>query len=227
VRINELASDHAKPDFDSLPGDGVSGLLIPKPRTAQDLSRMGQLIADARSNGKNHADLALMPIATEVPEALFHILDIAKAEHVRYLTWGAEDLAAAVGALSNTDEHGRFTPTFVYARTQCLLAASAANIVPVDAASMQIHDSEALKAECQAARRDGFVGKLAIHPAQIDVIHEAFAPSADELEWAQKVIAAFDEDPDRGAFRIDGKMIDKPHLRIAQRIVDAAQIGAA
>jgi citrate lyase subunit beta/citryl-CoA lyase len=141
---------------------------------------------------------------------------------VRGLTWGAEDLAADVGALGNRLPDGEFEFTYAYARSMCLLAAAAAGVAAIDTVDTEIRDGAAVERRARDSRRQGFVGKLAIHPAQVAPIHAAFSPSAAEVEWAGRVLAAFRASPGAGAVSLDGRMLDRPHIRQAERILAAA-----
>jgi citrate lyase subunit beta/citryl-CoA lyase len=135
------------------------------------------------------------------------------------LTWGAEDLGAALGASSNKDAHGEYTAPYVLARSLCLFGAHAAGVQGLDTVQPDFRAADKLLRECNEARRDGFLGKIAIHPDQVAVINEAFTPAADEVAHAQAVIAAFAANPEAGTLSLDGKMIDKPHLKQAERVM--------
>jgi len=139
------------------------------------------------------------------------------------LTWGMEDLGAALGSSSKVDEQGALTFTFQLARSTCLLAAAALNVQAIDGVQADFRDSEGLKRESAAARRDGFTGKMAIHPDQVPIINSAFTPTTGEVEHAQRVVAAFAAAPDAGVTSLDGAMLDRPHLVQAQRILAAAE----
>ena len=136
------------------------------------------------------------------------------------LTWGAEDLAVALGAAANVDEHGEWLPPYQLARSLCLLAAAAAGVPALDTVCLELRDEQRLARQAAAARRDGFMGKLAIHPAQVDVLNHAFRPHADEIEAAQRIVAAFEAVPGAGTVALDGKMVDRPHLTRARRTLE-------
>ncbi|MBV1901138.1 MAG: CoA ester lyase [Kordiimonadaceae bacterium] len=191
VRINSLDTGLSEHDLEAALAKSVSGVILPKCRTAEDVNHVSQrLIQLEKKVNLQQGSIKILPIATEVPEALFHIHEIAKAAGVWGITWGAEDLAAAIGAYGNKTPDGALTPVFEHARTMCLLAARSAGVEPIDAPSMILNDDAALKAECDRARFDGFSGKLAIHPKQIDAIHAAFTPTADEVQHARDIIEA-------------------------------------
>ena len=134
------------------------------------------------------------------------------------ITWGAEDLAAALGG-HNRRADGIYDDVYLMARSLCLLAAAATEAAPIDTIYTDFRDEAGLAAECAAARRSGFTGKMAIHPAQVPVINKAFSVSEEELIWARRVVAAFSENPDAGTLALDGKMVDRPHLTLARRLL--------
>ncbi|MGH8598662.1 MAG: HpcH/HpaI aldolase/citrate lyase family protein, partial [Gammaproteobacteria bacterium] len=148
------------------------------------------------------------------------------APRLRVLTWGAEDLGAALGASSNKDDHGDYTPPYVLARSLCLFGAYAAGVQALDTVQPDFRANEKLLRECNEARRDGFLGKIAIHPDQVPIINAAFTPSTGEVSHAQAVIAAFAANPDVGTLSLDGKMLDKPHLKQAERVMAIANRAA-
>ena len=141
------------------------------------------------------------------------------------LTWGAEDLPAAVGAATSREEDGRYTPPYELARSLCLFGAAAAGVAPIETVYPAFRDLDGLKAYAARARRDGFTGMMAIHPAQIEPINAAFTPSEAEIAHARSVVAAFEANPGAGALALDGRMIDRPHLVQAQRTLAAAGQG--
>jgi len=163
--------------------------------------------------------IRIVAIATETPQAVFALGGYAGASpRLEAITWGAEDLAACLGANNRTID-GDYDGPYTLARSLCLLAASAADVVAIDTIYTDFRDEAGLKAECAAARRSGFGAKMAIHPAQLAAINEAFSVSAAERDWAERVIAAFAANPDSGTLALDGQMIDKPHLRAAKKIL--------
>ena len=161
-----------------------------------------------------------MPICTERPEALFTLDSyIGATSRLAALTWGAEDLSAALGASDNRDEEGNWLPPYELARSLCLCAAAAADVAAVDTVYTDFRDTDGLSQYAANARRDGFSGMLAIHPAQVEVINNAFVPAAEEIERAERIVALFDDNPGAGALGMDGEMIDRPHLVQAQRLL--------
>jgi citrate lyase subunit beta/citryl-CoA lyase len=164
--------------------------------------------------------IKLLPIATETPRAVFALgsyVDVAP--HLIGLTWGAEDLPAAIGATASRDSDGRLTPPYEMVRALTLFGAHAARVDAIETVYPDINDTAGLKAYAQRGRRDGFSGMLAIHPAQVSIINAAFSPSATELAWARRVVAAFAAQPGTGAIQLDGKMLDRPHLSQAETIL--------
>jgi citrate lyase subunit beta/citryl-CoA lyase len=162
----------------------------------------------------------LASVATETPKAMFALGSYAPA-HARLiaLTWGAEDLSAALGATDNKEADGSWTFPYEFARTACLFAASAAEVAPIDTLHADFRDSVGLERVCRRSRRDGFVGRLAIHPDQVATINRCYAPSEAEVAHARKIVAAFDAYPGSGALGVDGKMVDLPHLKAARKIL--------
>jgi citrate lyase subunit beta/citryl-CoA lyase len=136
------------------------------------------------------------------------------------MSWGAEDLSAALGASSKYDADGALSFTYKLARTLCLAGATAAGVQPVDGVFADFKDEKGLRAEAEAARREGFTGKLAIHPAQVPIINAAFSPSGDEIRHAEEIVAAFEAHPDAGVLSVRGKMVDRPHLVQARRVLE-------
>jgi citrate lyase subunit beta/citryl-CoA lyase len=192
--------------------------MLPKLTGPEDLHRLGDLI-ERWEIPAQRGRTRIIPVCAETPAATLSLAAKSWA-HPRLagLLWGAEDLSAAVGATTNRDEHGQYTAPFALARSLCLLAARAADVAPIDAVFTDFRDSEALARETDAARRDGFSAKAAIHPAQVDIINQRFTPTDAERRWAEKVIAAFKAGA-TGVVQIDGVMLDAPHHAQARRIM--------
>lgn len=225
VRINPLDSTDALEDLRAAVPAAPRGIVLPKPHGAHDANQLAQLLDTLETeHGLSPGQTRILPIATERPGALFRMHEYAEATpRIEALTWGAEDLAAAVGAYANRDDAGRWLPTFELARSLCLLAAAAGGVAAVDTVYTDFRDSDGLAQSAADARRDGFTGKLAIHPDQVPVINAAFKPTPEEVDRARHIIAAFEKDPQAGAVSIDGEMIDRPHWLQARRILDAAR----
>jgi citrate lyase subunit beta/citryl-CoA lyase len=166
----------------------------------------------------------IVVVATETAAAVFALGGYAPA-HARLagLTWGAEDLAAAVGATANKENDGSWTPPYRMVRASCLFAAAAAGVAPIETLYADYKDLSGLQADCRRARRDGFAGRLAIHPDQVALINSSFTPSEAEIAEARRVVEAFAADPDAGVVGIGGRMYDLPHLKAAQRTLSAAE----
>jgi citrate lyase subunit beta/citryl-CoA lyase len=224
VRVNTLASGKLADDLAFVMAGAPDGIVLPKISKPSEALEIGAALADLEEKfGTPPGCTQLLVIATETPQALFALGDYASTLNPRLagLTWGAEDLSAALGAAAR-DASGAFTFTFELARSMCLLAASAAGIPAFDGVCVDFKDSAAVQHEAARASRDGFAGKLAIHPAQIEPINAAFSPQPAEVERARQVIAAFAAKPDAGVLSLDGEMLDRPHLVKAERIVARA-----
>lgn len=164
--------------------------------------------------------VAVVPIATETPRALFALGSYADVtDRLAGLTWGAEDLPASIGAASAREDDGRYTPPYETVRALALFAAHAAGVPAIETVYPAFRDTEGLERYCARGRRDGFSAMMAIHPAQVEVINRAFAPTAEEIAHAEAVVAAFAANPDAGTLALHGRMIDRPHLRQAQRLL--------
>jgi citrate lyase subunit beta/citryl-CoA lyase len=215
VRVNALETGLALDNLAAVVKPGLDALLIPKANGAADLERVGcYLDALEAKAGMPQRSVKLASVATETARAMFALNSYMPA-HPRLiaLTWGAEDLSAALGATDNKEPDGSWTFPYELARATCLFAASAAEVAPIDTLYADFRDSEGLERDCRRSRRDGFVGRLAIHPDQVAVINRAYAPSEAEVAHARKIVAAFAANPGAGALGVDGKMVDLPHLR--------------
>ncbi|WP_221793872.1 HpcH/HpaI aldolase/citrate lyase family protein [Aquisediminimonas sediminicola] len=219
VRVNPLDTGMTFTDMAAVVKPGLDGLLIPKANGAQDINR----IAEELDRLEQQAGMALgtvkiAVVATETPIAMFNLGSYTPA-HPRLvgLTWGAEDLAAAIGATANKEEDGSWTEPYRLARSLCLYAAAAADVAPIDTLYANFRDPEGLELDCRRARRDGFTGRIAIHPDQVATINRCFAPSPEEIAEAQMIVDAFAAQPDAGTLGINGKMYDIPHLKAAQK----------
>jgi len=224
VRINALDTDDASPDLQAVVPSSPTGIVLPKPRGAEDVRKLAaQLDSLEREYGCTPGSIGIMPIATERPAALFSMQEYAAStERLAGLTWGAEDLSAALGASANRDDAGNWLSPYEFARSLCLFAAAAAGVPAIDTVYTDFKDAQGLTHYARAARRDGFGGMLAIHPGQIDIINEAFMPGETELARARRIVELFASNPDAGALGMDGEMIDRPHLLQAQRVLQRA-----
>jgi citrate lyase subunit beta/citryl-CoA lyase len=224
VRINPIDQAEAGADLGAVIRGRPDGIVQPKTRSPNDVVLLGQRIGNYEmEHDFPIGSTRLLPVATETPEALFAMGDYVRCDkRLAGLTWGAEDLSVAVGALDNKDSDGNWTQPYQLARSLCLFAAHAAGVEAIDTLYANFRDSEGLRRSCDEARRDGFGGKLAIHPDQVDVINEAFTPGADEIARARRIVALFDANPGVGTLALDGTMLDIPHLKQARRILAMA-----
>ena len=214
VRINPLASDSIKADLAVFASPDFTGVVLPKTESGSDVAEL----AHRTGNLPVHA------IVTETPASLFGLLSYRGCSPaLAAMSWGAEDLSAALGASSKCDADGELAFTYRLARSLCLAGAVAAGVQPIDGVFADFRDGEGLRVEAEAARREGFTGKLAIHPDQVPIINAAFTPSAEEVAHAQAVVDAFDSDPDAGTLSVNGRMVDRPHLEQALRVLDRAR----
>lgn len=224
VRINPLDTSMAADDLAAVVQPGLAGILLPKSNGGQDLARLGEMIDSLEAAAAMpRYSVQIMVVATETPRAMFDLGSyVPPHPRLAALTWGAEDLAAAIGATDNKEPDGSWTFPYQLARTQSLFAAAAAEVAPIDTLYANFRDIEGLAADCRTARRDGFVGRIAIHPDQVPTINAAFLPSLQDVEHAQRVVAAFADAPDAGTVGIDGRMFDIPHLKAARNTLAAA-----
>lgn len=222
VRINPLDTGMTLEDLSAVVKPGLAGLLIPKANGGQDIDRIGHYLdaLEVRAD-MEPGNVKIAVVATETAEAMFH-LGSYKPVNPRLvgLTWGAEDLAAAIGATGNKEEDGSWTSVYQNARTQCLYAAANCGVTPIDTLYANFRDDDGLEQDCVRARRDGFLGRIAIHPAQVETINRCFSPSPEQLAEARKIVEAFAAQPDAGTLGIDGKMYDIPHLKAAQKTLE-------
>jgi citrate lyase subunit beta/citryl-CoA lyase len=224
VRPNPFDTGLTLTDLAAVVRPGLDGLLIPKADGAADIARIGHYLdALEEKAGMPVGTVKIAVVATETPAAMFALGSYAPA-HPRLvgLTWGAEDLAAAIGATANKEADGSWTLPYQAARTQCLFAAANAGVAPLDTLYADFRDPEGLEQSCRMARRDGFTGRIAIHPDQVATINRCFSPSAEEIAAARRIVDAFSAQPDAGTLGIDGKMYDIPHLKAATRTLAAA-----
>lgn len=233
VRINPLDSGLLLEDLAQIMPAAPDGVMQPKtngPACVRQVSHY--LDAFEAAGGAPYAATAIIAIATETAIAPFHLGEFAGAGLSRLagLTWGAEDLATAIAASGNRAANGDWMFTFQMARALCLLAAHASGVQAIETLHADFRDEAGLRAACQAARAEGFSGRLAIHPAQVAIINAAFLPSVAEMDHARRIIEAFAATPGAGTIGLDGKMVDIPHLKQAERLLalaDAYGVGAS
>jgi citrate lyase subunit beta/citryl-CoA lyase len=225
VRINPLDSGLAASDLAAVVPAAPHGIVQPKPDGPADVARVSSLIDHMElAHGVAPGSIGIIPVATETAIAPFRLGEYASAglTRLRGLTWGAEDLAAALGATGNRGPDGEWLFTYRLVRSLTLMAAHAAGVPAIETLHADFRDEAGLLASSRQARAEGFSGRLAIHPAQVAPINEGFTPSAEEIAFARRVVAAFAAEPDAGTVGIDGRMFDIPHLKSARRTLAAA-----
>jgi citrate lyase subunit beta/citryl-CoA lyase len=214
IRVNPLASAYLREDLELLGIADIHGIVLPKAESGADVIQL------AHRTGS----IPIHAIVTETAASLFGLLSYRDPRSpLAAMSWGAEDLSAALGASSKYDASGDLSFTYKLARTLCLAGAVAAGVQPVDGVFADFRDEDGLRAEAEAARREGFTGKLAIHPAQVTVINAAFTPSGEDVRHAEEIVAAFEAHPDAGVLSVGGKMVDRPHLVQARRELERAR----
>ncbi|MBA3054175.1 MAG: CoA ester lyase [Sphingomonadales bacterium] len=214
VRVNPLDSPHISADLALLASARPDGIMLPKAEGACSVDELCARLPDAPP---------ILPIATEMPAAIFQLGTYGQVTaRLAGLTWGAEDLPAAIGAATSRDANGLLLPAYEMARNLTLFAAHAAQVAAIDTVYPDIANTAGFTAYVERAARDGFTGMLAIHPSQVAIINAGFTPSAEAIAHARAVIAAFAANPGKGAMMLDGKMIDAPHLKQAQALMARA-----
>lgn len=213
LRVNPLGSEDHRLDLDLIGRADLHGIVLPKTETGADVVQL------AHRTGH----IPIHAIVTETAASLFGLLSYRDPRSpLAAMGWGAEDLSAALGATSKYDASGTLAFPYQLARTLCLAGAVAAGVQPVDTVFPDFRDEAGLIAEARAAARDGFTGKMAIHPGQVEAINAAFTPSADELSHARAIVDAFAAAPDAGVLSVGGRMVDRPHLIQAERVIARA-----
>ena len=225
VRINPLGSALTLDDLAAVIRPGLDGILIPKVNGIEDVDLIAHYVdALEVAAGVTPGHVKLLVVATETPAAMIGFNGYArKNPRLVAMTWGGEDLSAALGALTPREADGSWTFPYQVARAQCLFAAGAAGAAALETLYVDFRDQQGLAESCKVARRDGFVGRIAIHPDQIATINACFTPSVADLEHARRVVAAFAAQPDVGTVGIDGKMYDMPHLIAARRTLASVE----
>lgn len=221
VRVNPLASGIALADLAGTMPGAPDGVLLPKPDDAAEVATLAaHLDAFEAAFGLTAGHTRILPVATETALGMFQMGAYrGLSPRLAGLTWGAEDLAAALGATTNRQPDGAYTLTFQLARSLCLLGAAAAEVDAIDTIVVDFRDRAGLEREAEQARREGFRGKMAIHPDQVEPINRAFTPTEAEIAFARRVVAAF-EVAGTGTVAIDGKMVDMPHLKQARKLLE-------
>lgn len=223
VRINPLQGPHALKDLAAVMPGRPGGIMLPKSRGGADVETLGHYLSALEAAfGIGTGGTGIIALVTETAASLFTTGTYAGAPRLKAMTWGAEDLAEAIGAGSNRDRAGGYAFTFELARTLCLLGAAAAGVSPIETIHADFRDERGLRMRADEAHRAGFRGMLAIHPAQVDIINEAFTPSAAEVAAAKEIVALFEANPGVGAIGYKGAMLDRPHLSRAQALLQLA-----
>jgi citrate lyase subunit beta/citryl-CoA lyase len=214
VRINPLDSGLADDDLAAVLPGRPDGIVLPKAEGGASVTTL-----DAKLTG----DIAILPIATETPAAIFQLGSYGGVTpRLAGLTWGAEDLPAAIGAATSREADGSYTAPYQLARSLTLFGAHAAGVPAIETVYPDFRDLDGLAAYAQRGRRDGFTGMMAIHPAQVPVINAAFTPSPEEITHARRVVDLFAANPEAGALQLDGRMVDAPHLKAARAVLALA-----
>lgn len=221
VRMNPLGSPEGNADLSAVMRHPPGGIVLPKAGSGEQAEHLGHRLGTYEAEHEHEVgSTRILPIATETPAAVFKLDSYTDCgPRLAGLTWGAEDLAAAIGASANRDGHGDWTAPYQVVRSLCLFAAHAANVAAIDTVYTDFRNEAGLEASCAHARRDGFTGKLAIHPAQVETINRAFTPSEAEVAHARRVLALFEANPGAGVLELDGVMVDIPHLVQARKIL--------
>jgi citrate lyase subunit beta/citryl-CoA lyase len=222
VRINPLDGRDWEADLAGVMPAAPDGIIHPKPESGDDVHRLSIALGHAETHhGHKSGTTRILPIVTETPISVLKLATyVGASSRLVGMSWGAEDLGAVVGSLANRDATGAFTSPYRLVRDLCLLTAAAAAVEPIDTVYVNFRDSAGLRAEAETAKRDGFTGKIAIHPDQVATINEVFTPSRAETDHARAVIAAFAEGA--GVASLNGQMLDKPHLKLAERVLARA-----
>ena len=216
VRINPLGTDDHRGDLDLLEDLDVDGVVLPKAECGDDVADLAAALAPR--------SLPIHAIVTETAASLFGLLSYRDCcSSLAAMSWGAEDLSAALGASSKYSARGDLAFTYQLARSLCLAGAVAAEVQPVDGVFADFRDEARLITEARAAASEGFTGKLAIHPGQVAPINAAFTPSEAEIDHARAVVDAFAAEPDAGVLSVAGRMVDRPHLIQARRLLARAR----
>lgn len=222
VRVNAFDSGRMLGDLSVVMPLRPNGIVLPKCSSAADVAHLSHYLdAFEAAAGLEAGVTRIIGVATETAQAIFGLGSYQGASpRLLGIMWGGEDLAASLGATENNVE-GVFTGPFALARNLCLMGAAAAGILAIDTVSTRIKDLDLVEAEARAARRDGFGAKAVIHPSHVEIVNSAFTPTEAEAAWAERVVAAFRQDPQAGVVTLDGRMVDKPHERAAQKILAA------
>lgn len=223
VRINPIQGPHALADLAAVMSAAPSGIMLPKPRGRADAERLDHyLTAFEAGAGIAIGVTKVMLLATEEPASMLAIGSYAGVPRLAAMSWGAEDLATALGASDNRGDYGGYDFTYELARSLCLVGAAAAGVPAIETIHGDFKDDAGLRQRAAGVRRAGYRGMLAIHPAQVDLINEAFMPSAEEIASARTIVDLFAANPGVGTIGYKGAMLDRPHLARAQAVLAMA-----
>jgi citrate lyase subunit beta/citryl-CoA lyase len=223
VRINPFDGPYTLGDLAAIMPAEPGGIMLPKVYGRAEVEKLDHCLSALEvANGIAEGSTPVIVLITETAEAMFHTGDYKGAPRVVALTWGAEDLADSIGASSNRNPDGSYSFTYELARSLTVLGAAAAGVTGIETISADFKDLEALRARAEKVRRDGFRGMLAIHPAQVEVINQAFTPTEAEIAEAQEIVAIFAANPGVGAIGWKGGMLDRPYLARAERLLKLA-----
>lgn len=225
VRINPLDSTDWEADLAGVMASGPDGVILPKPYSGEEVHKLSIALGHAeRTQNLTAGHTKILPIVTETPMSVLQLHTyVGSSSRLVAMSWGAEDLGAVVGSLANRDEHNNWTSPYRMVRDLCLMTASAAQCEPIDTVYVNFRDTAGLIAEAKAAKRDGFTGKMAIHPDQVAPINEVFTPSSAEIDHAKAVTAAFENAGNMGVASLNGMMLDRPHQKLAARVLARAK----
>ena len=223
VRVNPLSGNWTKDDLDAVIAAGPGGLFLPKAEGGHDVANLDKMITHREeAAGIAQGSTKVAALVTETAAAMFTTGTYAGAPRLVAMSWGAEDLSSELGASEQHGPDGEYSHVFEMARSFCLLGAIKAGVMPLETVQPEFRDLEALETRARRVRTQGFRGMLAIHPAQVAPINAAFTPSAEEIAHAQAIVQAFAENPTAGALQLNGAMIDRPHLSLAERLLAEA-----
>jgi citrate lyase subunit beta/citryl-CoA lyase len=224
VRVNPLSGGETQADLDAIMPSKPGGLFLPKAEGREDVETLDAMLNTLEA--ANNIDIGSTKVAalvTETAAAMFKTGSYAGSPRLVAMSWGAEDLSSALGARVQFQADGNYMPTFELARSLCLIGAVAAGVAPIETIQADFRDLDGLKDRALMVRSQGYRGMLAIHPAQVPVINDAFTPSTDELDEARAIVAAFDANPGAGTVGLNGAMLDRPHLALAQALLASAE----
>ena len=220
VRVNPLRSGEIEADLDAIMGAAPGGLFLPKAEGKADVEALDAMLTIREADhGILNRSTHVAALVTETPKAMFHCGDYEGAPRLIAMSWGAEDLSSALGARVQHQPDGSYMPMYEMARNLCLLGAVTAGCAPIETVMPEFRDLDKLRERALMVRDQGYRGMLAIHPAQVDVINEAFTPSAEEIAHARAIVQAFADNPGAGTVGLDGQMLDRPHLALAERLL--------